>query len=113
MKRDEKEVSKILIKIFNENFYGKEKGRYRITHDQIEELAGRKSIDKTFINGISKYLFGHGFIFIDITKQYIILEKDLLHRYRKVTPKIMEKFTPQKTMSKRAKKTLKRLVKKR
>ena len=82
-------MAKILSKIYKATFYGKEMSRYRIEKDQLADLSGRK-INTEFVDEIKKELSLIGYVFVDITGQYAVLEKDPMHRYRKVNKKIVE-----------------------
>jgi len=85
------EISDLLAKLYDGEFNGKKKGRFRIARTTLAMLAGRQNIEQPSVDQLILWLSEkHGLLMIDLHDEFAILKCSLLRRYRKATNKVLE-----------------------
>jgi hypothetical protein len=95
MKRTFEEVADLLVELYEEDFGGKSKGRYKISRNDLAAISGRAQIKQGAVDQISELLADeHGLLMIDLGNEFPITKISILRNYRSVTAKLIKKHTP-------------------
>ena len=85
------ETSDQIAKLYESDFNGKKKGRFRIARTTLAILAGRRNIEQTSVNQIQLFLSEkHDLQMIDMYDEFAIIKSSILRRYRKATNNVVE-----------------------
>lgn len=90
--RSFEETAKLLAKLYDGDFSGKTKGRYRLDRKTLAILAGRQNIERPSVEQIALWLSEqHGLLLIDLHDEFAIIKCSIFRRYRKATNNVVEK----------------------
>lgn len=82
-------VASRLSDMFDEEFGGKQWGRYRISEKLMRHLVGRKRLYPEIIQQLQQALFERGFVLIDMDSFFVVIGAKTLASYRRVGPAIV------------------------
>ena len=85
----EQAVAGKLAELYDLDFGGKQRGRYRISMKHMRALTGRRRVPAAMIRGISEALFERGFILIDLETYFVVLADRTFRGYRRVSDAIV------------------------
>ncbi len=87
------ETADRLNKLYNAEFSGKEKGRFRLDRKTLANLGGKQNIEQPSVDQITLWLSEkHDLLLIDLHDEFAILKCGLLRRYRKATNRAIEEI---------------------
>jgi hypothetical protein len=85
------ETADLLAQLYESDFNGKRKGRFRIARTTLAVLAGRQNIEQPSVEQIKLWLSEkHGYLLVDMHDELAILKSSILRRYRKATDRVIE-----------------------
>ncbi|MGV8079997.1 MAG: hypothetical protein AB2L22_08070 [Syntrophales bacterium] len=115
----DKKLASILAKLYQQEFYGKAKGRYLIKGEWFKRLAGKKEEEKLSLNAINKELMVRGLFCARVADNYVVLELKPILGYRVASEKVLaeyssaiEEFVAKKEKAKRLKEKRQRMKEK-
>ncbi|GHU18115.1 hypothetical protein FACS189475_03060 [Betaproteobacteria bacterium] len=82
-------VAELLSKIYEYEFGGKEKGRYKISRSNLRRLACRKRLEDATINKITDAVFELGYIMIDLGDYFAVVKESVMLNYRPVPKSVL------------------------
>jgi hypothetical protein len=85
-------VAERLVELYDLEFGGKERGRYRISMKHMRILTERRRIPAAMIRLIGEALFERGYILIDLETYFVILVDHTFRNYRRVSDAIITKI---------------------
>lgn len=77
-------IAGALVRLYEESFGGKERGRYRISTKYLRQIAGRKRLYAEEVDAIGRALFERGFVLIDLESFVVVLSQKTFDSYRRV-----------------------------
>ncbi len=86
------ETVALLKELFEFNFGGKEKGRFKISIDKLLELSGHTLFTRRFFEELEAQAAEEGIMLINIGSFYAVIELDILKGYRNVPPHVVLKI---------------------
>jgi hypothetical protein len=86
------EVAKILQKIYEEPFGGKDRGRFQISREGLREISGRRRLEESTITGIVNEAYERGLVVTDMGEDFSVIEEEVMRNYRKVPKKITASY---------------------
>jgi hypothetical protein len=90
--RDAKQVAKILEKIYETEFGGKDRGRFQISREGLREISGRRRLEDTVLAAIINEAYERGLVVTDIGEGFSVIEEEVMRNYRKVPKKITASY---------------------
>ena len=78
----EKEVAEQLAQLYERQFGGKPRGRYRISMKHMRLLTGRRRVSPRCLRKISEELFELGYVLIDLESFFVVLAQRTFTSYR-------------------------------
>ena len=85
------ETADLLAKLYNSEFNGKKKGRFRIARSSLAITSDRKNIEQLSLDQIRIWLSEkHGLFFIDLHDEFVLIDSRIFRRYRKATDRILK-----------------------
>lgn len=91
---DERAIAKMLVALYDMEFAGKTRGRYRISMKHFRALTGRRRVPVRIINRIAEEIFELGFVLIDLESFLIVLSQSTFRSYRRVGDTTLAKVHP-------------------
>ncbi|MDA1100834.1 MAG: hypothetical protein O2967_17820 [Proteobacteria bacterium] len=85
-------VAERLVELYDLEFGGKKRGRYRISMKHMRILTGRRRIPAAMIRSISMELFERGYVLIDLETYFVVLAERTFRSYRRVSDAIITKI---------------------
>jgi len=85
----ERQVAELLANLYEVEFGGKARGRYRIAMKHMRLLTGRKRMPPSTIRKISEELFELGLVMIDMETFFVVLAQRTFNSYRRVSDHCM------------------------
>lgn len=82
---DEREIAAHLARLYEQEFGGKPRGRYRIAMKHLKALTGRRRVPAETIAGIAEELFELGYVLIDQETFFVVLAQRTFSSYRRVS----------------------------
>lgn len=92
MNKTHQEVAEILSKIYESEFGGKGRGRFKISRSNLRRLSGRKRLEDTTIEKIAEAALDIGYIVIDLGDHFSVVEESVMLNYRPVPKSILVRF---------------------
>ena len=83
------EVAEALKTIYDTEFGGKTRGRYKISRHALRDLSVRKRLGESTIQEIISAAYELGFVVADLDDDFSIVEVDVMRSYRKVPTRII------------------------
>jgi hypothetical protein len=87
--RNPAEVAKILAKIYETEFGGKERGRFQISREGLRQISGKKRLEDTIITATINEAYERGFVVTDMGEDFSVIEESVMRNYRKVPKQII------------------------
>jgi hypothetical protein len=85
------ETADQLAQLYDGEFNGKKRGRFRIARSSLAMLSNRQYIEQTTVEQIKLLLSEkHGLLMIDLHDEFSFINSNILRRYRKATTKVLE-----------------------
>jgi len=81
----EAQIAEWLAQLYEEQFAGKERGRYRISMKHMRMLTGRRRVPSDTVRKIGEELFELGFVLIDLEAFFVVLAQRTFRSYRRVS----------------------------
>ena len=92
MNKPPREVAKQLSKIYESEFGGKDRGRYKISRSNLRRLAGRKRLEDATVSRIADAALELGYIVIDLGDYFSVVEEAVMLNYRPVPKSVLLPF---------------------
>ncbi len=85
------ETADLLAQLYDRDFNGKRKGRFRIARTTFAMLAGRQNIEQLSVDQVRLWLSEkHGLMLIDMYDEIAIIKSSIFRRYRKATNGVLK-----------------------
>ncbi len=94
-----KDVVQQLAEIYESEFGGKDRGRYKISRSNLRRLAGRKRLEDTTVKRIADAALEIGYIVIDLGDYFSVVEEAVLLNYRPVPKSVLSPFLQERAVS--------------
>lgn len=78
------EIAERLAGLYDKDFAGKDRGRYRISMKHMRMLAGRRRVPQKMIREIGEELYELGYVLIDMETFFVVLAPRTFSSYRRV-----------------------------
>ncbi len=78
-------VADRLAELYEEDFGGKQRGRFRISMKHMRLLTGRKRVPPSIVRKVSEELFELGYVLIDMETFFVVLAQRTFTSYRRVS----------------------------
>lgn len=82
-------VVKFLKEIYEKEFGGKERGRFKIARSSLRRLTGLKRLNNEAISDIADAAFNEGFVLIDLGDYFAVVEEAVMLNYRPVPKSVL------------------------
>lgn len=99
MSRSHEEVAGFLSEIYESEFGGKERGRFKISRPSLRRLAGRKRLEDTTISKIADAALELGYIVTDLGDYFSVVEEAVMLNYRPVPKSVLSRFLKESSTS--------------
>lgn len=90
MTKKPQEVVASLTKIYEQEFGGKERGRFKITRSGLRRLTGSKRLNDNALNDIADAAFDAGYVLVDLGDHFAVVEVAVMLSYRPVPKSVLE-----------------------
>lgn len=77
-------VADLLVRLYDQPFGSRDRGRYRISAKHLRQVANRRRLYPEDIEAIERALFERGFILVDLESFFIVLHQKTFASYRRV-----------------------------
>jgi hypothetical protein len=81
---DANPIAGALVRLYEESFGGKERGRYRISTKFLRQITGRKRLYAEEMDAIGRALFERDLVLIDLERFVVVLSQKTFDSYRRV-----------------------------
>jgi hypothetical protein len=88
-----KQVAVALKKIYEAEFGGKDRGRYKLSRQALRELSERGRLEDSTLNSIVAEAYELGFVVTDLGDDFSVVEVDVMRSYRKVPARVIDAHT--------------------
>lgn len=85
----EKAVADRLAALYDQEFGGKERGRFRISMKHLRALTGRRRVPSSLVQKIAEEMTERGYVFIDLETYFVVLAERTFRGYRRVSDSII------------------------
>ncbi|MEI7795961.1 MAG: hypothetical protein WCI06_04910 [Methylococcaceae bacterium] len=93
MIKQPEEVAEFLSEIYEHQFGGKKRGRYKISRLNLRALSGRRTLKESIVEEIKYYASeNHGLVMNDLGDEFSVIELDVLYNYRPVPKAVLNIF---------------------
>ena len=92
MNKSPKDVAQQLSEIYESEFGGKDRGRFKISRSNLRRLAGRKRLEDTTVSRIADAALDIGYIVIDLEDYFSVIEEAVMLSYRLVPKSVLLLF---------------------
>lgn len=89
MTKNAHEVVAALEKIYEQEFGGKERGRFKIARASLRRLTGSKRLDDNVLRDIVNAAFDAGYVLIDLGDYFAVVEEAVMLNYRPVPKSVL------------------------
>ncbi len=86
------EVAEILDDLYERDFDGKVRGKYKISKDLFKKLCGRNYIGTTYINQVIEEAYELGLVVIPLEEFIVVVSEDILLNCRNVDEKVIFEY---------------------
>lgn len=90
------DVAIMLSDIYETAFGGKERGRFRISRNNLKILADRKVIRQSFVDELKEEAWEYELVVVDLEDGFVVIDVNLLDSYRfvpkNVAKEVVEEF---------------------
>jgi hypothetical protein len=88
-RRKPAEVARILAKIYEKEFGGKERGRFQISREGLRGISGKKRLEDPIITATINEAYELGLVVTDMGEDFSVIEENVMRNYRKVPKQIV------------------------
>lgn len=85
-------VAKLLKKIYELEFGGKTRGRYKISRPSFRQLSNRQRLEESTIDRITEEALELGLIVTDLGDYFAVVEHSVMMNYRPVPKSVLNQF---------------------
>ncbi len=85
-------VIEILKEIGKSSFGGKPNGRFKISYQRMQQIAGVVVLSDSFISFLSEHCLRHGISITNLENEFAVLDSSILTRFRNVPQSVIEKI---------------------
>ena len=85
------DIARQLAELYERDFGGKERGRFRISMKLMKSLCERRRISTSFRREITEELYELGYIMVDMEIYFAVLGQGTLSNYRRVSEQVLDK----------------------
>lgn len=89
MAKEPHEVVASLAKIYEQEFGGKERGRFKIARSSLRRLTGNKRLHDKALSDIADAAFDAGYVLIDLGDYFAVVEEAVMLNYRPVPKSVL------------------------
>lgn len=93
MNKTPEQVALLLANIYEDEFGGKRRGRFKITRSSLRRLAGRKRLEDSTINRIMGAALEIGYILVDLGDNLAVVEESVMLNYRPVPKSVLSRHS--------------------
>lgn len=86
------EMAALIKKIYEMEFGGKERGRFKISGSNFRQLSQRTRLEESTIQKIMNEALEQGFIVTDLGDYFSVVEHKVMMNYRPVPKSILKEF---------------------
>ena len=79
-----------LAQLYDEDFGGKQRGRYRIAAKLLRGLAGRRRLYEADVQAVGRALVERGYVLIDMDTFYVVMSANTFVNYRRAHESCIE-----------------------
>ena len=79
------QIAEQLSDLYEQEFGGKPRGRYRISMKHMRTLTGRRRVTPDIVQAIASELFEMGYVLIDMETFFVVLAQRTFTSYRRVS----------------------------
>ena len=95
------EVAKYLVQLYQREFGGKEKGKYRLGRRALLAISNRAAIRDAFIEDLADALVKEGYFLLDLrptgaSRDYAVIRMGYIENWRPLPKSIYEEFSVEK-----------------
>ena len=83
------EVVALLAQLYEEEFGGKERGRFKIARSSLRRLTGNKRLRDSAISDIADAALDAGYVLIDLGDYFAVVEEAVMLNYRPVPKSVL------------------------
>lgn len=83
------EVVALLAELYEQEFGGKERGRFKIARSSLRRLMGNKRLRDSAISEIADAALDAGYILIDLGDYFAVVEEAVMLNYRPVPKSVL------------------------
>lgn len=80
----DREIAARLAELYDHEFAGKSRGRYRVSMKHMRMLTGRRRVPPEMVRRIDEELFEAGYVLIDMETFFVVLAQRTFGSYRRV-----------------------------
>lgn len=85
----EQSVADRLVALYDQEFGGKDRGRFRISMKHLRVLTGRRRVPASLVRKIAEEMTERGYVFIDLETYFVVLAERTFRGYRRVSDSII------------------------
>jgi len=89
MAKNPHEVVASLAKIYEQEFGGKERGRFKIARSSLRRLTGSKRLHDDALRDITDAAFEAGYVLVDLGDYFALVEEAVMLNYRPVPKSVL------------------------
>lgn len=93
------EMALLIKKIYELEFGGKSRGRFKISRSNFRQLSQRQRLEDSTIQRITDEAFELGFIVTDLGDHFAVVEHKVMMNYRPVPKSILKEFIKDEELS--------------
>lgn len=82
--RTPEEVAGWLADLYNLQFGGRPRGRFRISMKHLRRVMGRRRLYPEDVDALSRALFEHGHVLVDMETYFVVISQKTFASYRRV-----------------------------
>lgn len=86
------EIALLIKRIYDREFGGKNRGRFKIARSTLRQLAQRRRLDDIAIEEIKDAALELGFIMADLGDYFAVVDHKVMMNYRPVPKSILREF---------------------
>jgi hypothetical protein len=84
------QVADDLTRIYNWEFGGKDRGRFRISRRQLRRLSGRGRLEDSILSQFVQHCYERGLVVTDLGDEFSVIEVAAMQNYRKAPSRLIE-----------------------
>jgi hypothetical protein len=84
-----RKIAETLVRMYDCEFGGKVRGRFRVSMKHMRKLAGRRRVHEELLRQIADQLYELGFVLIDLETYFVVVSQTTFRGYRRVNDAII------------------------